>query len=387
MTQVVNKKIRDVFAKRLQNARKMSGMSQGELVEKMKKLAMQLPMIYKAVSSTAIERYENGVMYPEDSSVMLTIATVLNVTTGDLNRPFTVNVDCSKFEFRTKSKLGKKAKEAIKLKIQQRIEKYVEIEQIAGECPEFDVNYSDIEVRTSADARKVAMKLREDWHLGLGPIAQPILVLESHGVKVIEVDEDPDLFDGTSNVVDGIPVVVLNNNEHSVSNPKLQNTPERRNLTLWHEIGHKVMNIPEEIQNKEREALCNVFANEMLIPSQTFISIFGAKRQIISSWELKDVQREFGISVRALLAKAAQLGVITKGRYKWYNISLNKPENAQFREYIDASSSQPHHTSRFERLVFRCLASETITTSKAAELLGISVSELRKNLDFTAAHD
>lgn len=375
------------FAKRLQNFRKMCGLSQSDLVEKMKKLAADMPFIYKAVSSTAIERYENAVMYPEDSMTMLTIADALGVKTDELNRPFAVNVDCSKFEFRTKSKLGKKAKEIIKLKIQQRIEKYVEIEQIAGICPKFDVDYSHIIVRTPGDAREVAGALRKDWNLGLGPIAQPILVLESHGVKVIEVEENPELFDGTSNVVDGIPVVVLNKNDQPVSNPKHQNTPERRNLTLWHEMGHKIMNIPEDVEDKERENLCNVFAGEMLIPASTFIEIFGAKRHLISSWELKDVQREFGISVRALMIKAEQLGVISKGRHKWYNITLNKAENAEFRRYIDAPAIQAQHTSRFKRLVYRCLASETITMSKAAELLGISISELRKNLDFEATHD
>lgn len=387
MSNVVSQQTRQTFAKRLQNARKICGLSQGELVERMKKLAAQLPMLYKAVSSTAIERYENGVMFPEESSIMITLAAALDTKTDNLTRPFTVNVDCSQFEFRTKSKLGKKAKEAIKLKIQQRIEKYVEVERIAGIDTKFDVDYSDIEVRTADDARRVAMKLRNKWGLGLGPIAQPILVLESNGIKVIEVNEDPELFDGTSNVVEGIPVVVINTNDRLTSNPKHQNTPERQKLTLFHEIGHKVMNIPADVEDKEREKLCNVFASEMIIPSETFKEIFGEKRQMISSWELKDVQREFGISVRALMMKAEQLGVVTTNRYKWFCITTNKAENEKFRQYIDATAIQPLHSSRFERLVYRLLASDVITSSKAAELLDISVSELRKNLDFEVNND
>lgn len=387
MANEVTQELRQTFAKRLQNARKMCGLSQAELVKKMKELAAQLPMLFKAVSSTAIERYENGVMFPEDSSIMVTLAEALHTKTDNLVRPFTVNVDCSKFEFRKKSKLGKKAQEAIKLKIQQRIEKYVEIEHIVGIEPKFKVDYSGIEVRTPEDARKVAMQLRKDWKLGLGPIAQPILVLESNGIKVIEEKEaNPDLFDGTSNVVEGIPVVVINTNNKQSANQKHQNTPERQTFTLLHETGHKVMNIPSDVDDKERENLCNVFANEMLIPSKTFRAIFGEKRQMISSWELKDVQREFGISVRALMIKAVQLGVVSQGRYKWFNITLSKAENEKFRQYIDASEMQPLHSSRFERLVYRALASEVITTSKAAELLDISVSELRKNLDFEVAN-
>lgn len=386
MEKEITQEIRQIFAKRLQNARKICGLSQGELVEKMKKLAAQVPMLYKAVSSTAIERYENAVMFPEESSIMITLAAALDTKTDNLIRPFTVNIDCSKFEFRKKSKLGKKAQEAIKLKIQQRIEKYVEVERIAGIEPKFNVDYSYIEVRTPEDARRVAMNLRRDWGLGLGPIAQPIRVLESHGIKVIEVNEDPELFDGTSNVVEGIPVVVINTNNQPTTNPKYMNTPERQVLTLFHETGHKIMNIPADVEDKERENLCNVFANEMLIPSKTFTDIFGEKRQMISSWELKDVQREYGISVRALMIKAVQLGVVSQNRYTWFCITLKKAENEQFRQYIDATAMQPLHSTRFERLVYRSLISEVITTSKASELLDVSVSELRKNLDFEIAN-
>lgn len=39
------------------------------------------------------------------------------------------------------------------------------------------------------------------------------------------------------------------------------------------------------------------------------------------------------------------------------------------------------HTNRFERLVYRALASEVISTSKAAALLDISVNEVRNNLN------
>lgn len=376
---------RNTFARRLQNLRKICGISQAELVERMKKLEQSCP-VFKAVSSTAIERYEKAVMYPESDSIMATIAAALNTTVDSLNRPFTVNIDCSKFEFRKKSKLGKKQQERIKLEIQQRIEKYVEIERIAGEEPQFDVDYSNIIVRTESDAQNVANKLREDWNLGMGPIPQPILVLESHGIKVIEVSEDPELFDGTSNVVEGIPVVVINSNDSTSGNPKYHNNEERRRLTLWHEVGHKVMNIPADVDDRERENLCNVFANEMLIPSATFRQIFGQKRQTISSWELKDVQREYGISVRALMKKAEQLNVITNSRYTWFCVTMNKKENEAFQRHIDATEMQPQHTSRYKRLVYRSLASDIITFSKAADLLDTSIEQLHNELDFENAN-
>lgn len=376
---------RAIFAKRLQNARKICGLSQAELVRKMEELFMEIPFLYKAVSTTAIERYENGVMFPESDKIMNTLAEALNTSVADLLRPFTVNVDCSKFEFRKKAKLGKKAVEAIKLKIQQRIEKYVEIEQIAGMETTFDATILNHIIVTDEDsARRAASELRMKWCLGVGPIPQPISVLESHGVKVIEVVEDPLLFDGTSNMVEGIPILVLNKSESSTEDGKKMQNEERRRLTLFHELGHQIMRFAPEVDDKMKENLCNVFANEMLIPTCTFIHIFGAKRTSISHWELKDVQREFGISVRALMVKAAQLGVISQSKHKWFCINLNK--NETLREALDRTAIDVQHTSRFDRLVYRSLDSELISHSKAAQLLDISMLELKRNLNLNLAN-
>lgn len=379
----ISPQIRQDFPQRLQNARKICGFSQAELAAQMTELAKDMPNIYKGVSSTAIEKYEKGIMFPESDKIMGTLAMALNTNVYDLIRPFTVEVDCSKFEFRKKAKLGKKAIEAIKLKIQQRIEKYVEIERIANAEMKFDTNLlSNILVKDEETARKAAMELRKKWKIGMGPILYPILILESYGIKVIEVEEDPELFDGTSNMVEGIPVLVLNKQDSTNKDSKYQNNEERRRLTLFHELGHQVLHFCEDVDDKNKENLCNVFASEMLIPSQTFINIFGSKRSMISSWELKDVQREFGISARALMMKAVQLGVVSTNRYKWFCITLNKKENQAFREKLDETAISPQHTSRFARLVYRSLASEVITTSKAAQLLDTSVSKVKENICF-----
>lgn len=381
MAEITLNELKQTFAKRLRTARLMCGLSQAELVAKMKELAEDFPALYKSVSTTAVERYENAVMFPENSSILVTLAEALNTNVDNLTRQFTIRID-KDFSFRKKSKLGKKRIDVVKMKVQQGIEKYVEIERITGDEPKFDAFFNNIVVKKAEDARLVANELRKKWNLGDGPISQPIVVLEEHGVKVIEVEEDPELFDGTSTIVEGLPVVVLNKCESFSPESKHTFSPERRNLTLFHELGHQIMNIPDDVSDKEKENLCNVFANEMLIPSNTFLNIFGNKRQAITIVELKDVQRTFGISARALMMKAYQLGVINKSRYVGFCIKMNDPANERLRKTLDGSSMPCEHTSRYERLVFRALSSETITTSKAAEMLDISVSELRDKLIF-----
>lgn len=381
MAKITLNELKQTFARRLRVARLMCGLSQAELVAKMKELAEDFPALYKSVSTTAVERYENAVMFPENSSILVTLAEALNTNVDNLTRQFTIRID-KDFSFRKKSKLGKKRIDVVKMKVQQCIEKYVEIENITGDEPKFDAFFNNIVVKKAEDARLVANELRKKWNLGDGPISQPMVMLEEHGVKVIEVEEDPELFDGTSTIVEGLPVVVLNKCESFSPESKHTFSPERRNLTLFHELGHQIMNIPDDVSDKEKENLCNVFANEMLIPSKTFLNIFGNKRQAITIVELKDVQLNYGISARALMMKAYQLGVINKSRYVGFCIKMNDPANERLRKTLDGSSMPAEHTSRYERLVFRALSSETITTSKAAEMLDISVSELRDKLIF-----
>ena len=374
---------KEVFAIRLQNARKVSGMSQAELASKMSELQSVCPVMYKGVSSTAIEKYENGVMVPDNDIIMVTIAKALNTNVANLRRPFRVTI--GEFDFRKKSKLGKKAVERIKIMARQRIEKYVEVERLLNEEIGCKVDFCHLVVRNRNDARAIAYKLRQEWNMGIGPISNAINLLENHGVKVIEVEEDPELFDGTSSMVDGIPVVVLNANVGDTSNPKHHNTYERRNLTLFHELGHQLMNIADDIEDKEKEKICNAFASEFLIPSDMFIKIFGPKRTGISFFELKDVQREYGISARALMYKASELGVITPSRYKYFNISLNK--NLQWRDAIDETVMLPQHSTRFKRLVYRALATDVISISKSAELLDKSVSDVLDNFKINTVNE
>ena len=64
------------------------------------------------------------------------------------------------------------------------------------------------------------------------------------------------------------------------------------------------------MDEKTEEQYCNIFANEVLMPRQTFLQSIGEKRHDIALVELKNLQAEFGISVDALMYKARYLDVI-----------------------------------------------------------------------------
>lgn len=343
-----------IFAKRLHNARKIRCMSQRRLSKS----------VGGEISPTAIAKYENGEMMPS-STALIMLSKALDINMDYFFRPFTVNIDPSKFEFRKKSCIGRKKVESIKHIVCSEIEKYVEIETLLGIDAKFELDYSNVPVESESEARQLALKLRKDFGIGLGAITSVVDLLESKGIKIMEIDLD-DSFSGTCNVACGLPVIVINKNMNS----------ERKRLTILHELGHLLLHC---IDGVDKEKMCNVFANEVLIPSDNFKNIIGESRHDISLLELRAIQREYGISVDALMTKAWQLNVITKNRYE----SFYKKKNAlpAFKKDVETSVYPMERADRFERLVYRALASDIISSSKAAALLGKSVDQVRNTLN------
>src|SRR5574344_2868 len=344
----------NTFANRLVNARKIRCLSQRELCN----------VLQGQVSPTAIAKYEKGLMMPS-SDVLVVLSQALNMKLDYFFRPFTVAIDSSKFEFRKSSSMGVKKVESIKYTVCAEIEKYLEIESILGNSTSFNLNYSNMVVEGENDAKLLAKRLREDLNIGFDAIVSAVELLESCGVKIIERDHD-EKFSGTCNTAGSIPVIVINKNMSS----------ERKRITIFHELGHLLMHCAEGV---DEEKMCTIFANEVLIPSNKFISILGASRHDISLVELQSIQRDYGISIDALMAKAAQLNIITNRRYTSYYKKKNAVSS--FKESVEASHYPMENTNRFERLVYRALASEVISLSKAAGLLDMSVNDVRNTLN------
>ena len=124
---------------------------------------------------------------------------------------------------------------------------------------------------------------------------------------------------------------------------------------------------------------CLRAANEMLISQDVFKKLLGVSRHDISLNELRAIQSNYGISVEAQMFKAKQLGIISESRYKYFCITKNK--NQAFREQVEKSTFHEEKSNRFSSLVYRALASELISFSKASELLNESIYVVREQLE------
>lgn len=347
--------MKNIFAQRLKNARIIKGWSQDEMASKI------------GLTKQAISKYEKGLMMP-NSSVLIALSNIFDTSIDYFFRPLIVSIN--NIEFRKKANTPKKNIETIKHVILDKLERYIEIENICDENTTFNTNMSHIVVSSKDDVYRVAEELKKEWQLGEDGISNVIEILEEHQIKVIEVDglEKLDGVSGRDNFNN--PIIAININI----------TPERKRFSALHELGHIVMNFDESISAKEKEALCNTFANEMLISKEIFIQKIDANRKGITVYELQSIQAQYGISIDALMYKAKELNIISDNRYKNYWIKKNM--SSEFKDDVEKSIYGNEKSNRFEFLVYKALAKEIISISKAEYFLNIPQANISSQLNF-----
>lgn len=346
--------MKEVFKQRLKNARIITGLSMDDLAEKV------------GVSKQMISKYEAGSSIP-DSTNLIKLSKALGRKPDYFFKPFTIELGA--VEFRKKSSFSIKKQESIKKRILMLMENYIELEDILA------INYSFInpiknnKVTASEEAEDAANELRNKWKLGFDPIYNIVSLLEENEIKVIEIEENINAFDGMSCFVGNkFPVIVIN-----------KNFPiERKRLTLLHELAHLLLDIPNDCEGRKRENICHRFAGAMLLPEDIVIDEFGAKRKNITINEMSSIQKRFGISIPAIMYRLLNADIISEDRLQHFFIQLNK--NADFKDEINQPRFIGDESStRFHRLIYRALAQEFISMSKASGLIGQSIQQIRDN--------
>lgn len=349
-----------VFSQRLRQARILKKISMDQLAS----------MIGNSVSKQAISKYETGKMMP-NSTVLMALATALDVEPDFFFRPFTFDFNDFNVSFRKKSDTSAKDVNALKVRIQDAVERYLEVERILGKDKETDLQTDGAPLSSPAQMREHAKRLRDEWHLGYDAIGNVQDVLEEHGIIVI-CTEAPNGFDGVSGIVNGKDyIVVLNKNQRHV---------ERRRFTTMHELGHLLFDkrFSPTLTLREKEKLCDAFASEMLLPSIVVRTVFRPGEKI-SSFEVRQLQVVYGISFDAIMHKLNDMGIVNDSKYKTYCIRKNHDD--AWKQFVEATLYKEDFSTKFETMVYSAAAKDLISTSKAANLLHSSISTVRKHLN------
>jgi Zn-dependent peptidase ImmA (M78 family) len=305
------------------------------------------------VSAQAISKYERGMDIPS-SGVLLRLAKVFDVKIDYFLRPVTVTLSdpC----YRKRRKLSAKECDQIHAQTQEWLERYITIESLFEEQASFV--YPDLTRKIAAieDAERVAQETRTAWNLGSDPISNLIEILEAHGIKVGMIDS-VDEFDALllwAN--ERIPVMVVQSNVDG----------DRQRLSLAHELGHLILEIPEGWSNKDAEKAAFRFGAAFLVPASAARQELGERRSRLDLYELHLLKHKYGMSMQAWIFRAHDLGILSDldatRMYRWFN-------SHGWREKEPGDPYPSEKSLRLEQMLTRALAEDIISQVRATELL------------------
>jgi Zn-dependent peptidase ImmA (M78 family)/transcriptional regulator with XRE-family HTH domain len=161
-----------------------------------------------------------------------------------------------------------------------------------------------------------AVHLRQFWNLGTAPIENMTEILESNGIFVFVVNSAELHTDAYSRIINGIPVVVLN--EH-------KGTAVRWRFSLAHELGHLVLHryltkTEFEIRSKEIENEASLFADNFLMPPDSF-----GNSVVLSKLEyFLNLKKQWKVSIAAMIYRCGQLGLFDNQKSAALRMQLSK---------------------------------------------------------------
>ena len=325
------------IGQRIKQARKANYMSLRSLAEKAE------------ISAMAISKYERNMDTPS-SGVLLRLAQALDVSIDSSRRRHTISVQLQ--AYRKHAALGVKEQEAIHMRIQEWLERYLEVESLFPDEVR-TVSLPSYAIHSIEQVEDVALELRKNWNLGLDPIENLTQVLEDQGIKVGLVSGF-EHFDSCTFLADGMPVIIS----------KVELPGDRQRFNLGHELGHLILDVKEGL---DPESACHRFVGAFLVPAQVVRFELGSRRTILDMNELYLLKHKYGMSMQAWIFRAKDLGIISENaaarlfhRFRTNGWHRQEPGEALFGE----------KPLRMERLIYRALAEDLISRSRAQELLG-----------------
>jgi hypothetical protein len=190
--------------------------------------------------------------------------------------------------------------------------------------------------------------------------------------------------------VDGGPAIAVNTEE---SIPI-----ERQIFTAAHELGHLLLHsasydADQAEEDAQQESEASMFASHFLMPNGGFRQAWSDSRG--SDWvqSVLHTKRIFRVSYKTVLRRLIEEGATDDGIYEKFSFAYGSLYNKQlkFKEEPDAyvaSRDEPSQlqrpdfiADRLGRLVMDALEKDLVTASRAAEILGISVSKVRERVE------
>ncbi|EIJ34507.1 helix-turn-helix domain-containing protein [Thiothrix nivea] len=365
-----------VIAANLLRLRKDRGLTQEQLAEA------------ASLSRPAFRNLEKGRAQPR-AETLHRLAAALNVSLFEL---LASTSPLQKVRFRSLKRM--KSRTQILVEVGRWLDDFAELEKLLGETSPCTLP----PVVGKHAIPDLAGQVRQ--HFGLKP-DEPVHdicgLLEAHGVKVYSLSVASDAFMGLSVAEgDGGPAVIVN-------------TWERFPVEGWifsaaHELGHLLLHLSAydvecEDESQEQEQQANEFASHFLMPEAGFCQEWEETAGLPLVDRVLKVKRVFKVGWRTVLYRVSlrykkslrqqlwqQFNLEYQRKYQRTLLKHDEPDGISPLVYhdtftgIEPEGLRDHdfQQDRLSRLVRRVVEQEAITLSRAAEILRLSLYEMRE---------
>ena len=341
---------------RIRRARVLRGLSLDGLAQRLGDITKQ-----------GLSKYEKGESLP-NSTRILQLSRALDVKPEYFFRADAIQL--APLEFRKLAKMPKFRQQQVAEQMREHLERYVALERcfdaVDGKVQQLPPR--SLPINSIDEAEGAARHLRDSLQIGSDAVAHLTELLEEQGIKVALLDGVDD-FDGACAATDDKQHVLIALNRHRPG--------ERMRFTAAHELGHWVMAFPDDMAEADRERACHRFAGAFLYPSDRVLVDFGAdKRSRVYPRELLNAKRRYGVSMQVALRRLKDLHLLTDAGYDYAYIEFSRNGWRS----AEPEPLRPEQPRRFESLVFRGLASDLFSLSRAAEFMQCRVDDLDPSL-------
>jgi Zn-dependent peptidase ImmA (M78 family) len=234
-------------------------------------------------------------------------------------------------------------------------------------------------ISCAKECRKI-LKIKDD-----DPIHDICGLLEHAGIKIYPLAMSSDGFFGLSvREGDGGPAIIVNTWDRI--------TVERRIFTAAHELGHLILHtlaydVKQSAENNEEEHEADLFGGHFLMPNEGFKKEWKEAAGLHWIDRVLKVKRIFHVSYKTVLMRLIENGMVDKSIWIKFNheyqLRFNRVLNFK-EEPAGIDSAEPYRLQQFDfyedrlsRLVRTAVEKDTISLSRGAEILHISIKEMQ----------
>jgi Zn-dependent peptidase ImmA (M78 family)/DNA-binding XRE family transcriptional regulator len=307
-----------IIGERLKEVREARIMTQEELAQRI------------GITRASISAFEKGFKFPSIQTVSL-LSKELKIPMAYLQntRPPRSN-RIGPLSYRKKSRTSQAVQNQMS-RLEEWLEDIYSVYNSYINFPEINfipaesVDYENI---SDEDIEKIAMELRAQWGMGLGPIANLMDFVEANGIVA-----------GRANLESDIEAVSVwrSQRPHILINKAITSCFRIR-MSLAHELGHLVLhrlvNEEDYDDNKKHELMekqASLFAGAFLFPRQSFYTEFHS----IRNDALLILKKRWKVSMGAIVMRARNLEFITENNVKTFYKQLNTRGYSRKMEPLD----------------------------------------------------